>query len=786
MQPVEKACKRSEVPSTDQRYKYISHLIAREHFVILERLVRERSLALIVIQLEHFYETIREMGEEMGFKMLQMLDEEVELCLSAALSHFNVLAVTNFHVNGRIVYLDVGSNAGNFRDAVLNFQMALLNRMQERNKSYPECAADITVGSAIIKKKGTYLLHAAILQALCEAQDCSSRRADTHYSAREQRLQRLLQAGSMPVVYDPLVELASGNVFGWEALIEEDTDGVFQGHDSVIAHAEKTGEVPALERLYRKASLERLGGLPMNQKLFLRFHLQSLTDVTFESRAFGRRLKAMGMEAQHLVIQLREAHCLQNISFILDRVETFRQEGFKVAITRVGSGQSSLHPISHIRPDYIKLDASLAQGVDHNPIKRVMVETFVTLGEKIGARVIAEGLRRDTELTSLLSMGVHLAQGPILGKPAHPKPMTENPIPPSLSSSTKVLGELKCSSRVEGLVHKCLEVSPETTVSAVKNILKDQPPISSVVVTRNRVPIGLVMNYSLDRQLGTNYGIPLYYHREVARIMDSSPLIVDAREPVEKVARAAMERDSHRVYDDIIVTKDGVLLGTISVQKMLDTLARVQVEMAKGANPLTGFPGNVAIEQEINRRSSHGIGCSLIYADLDNFKAYNDEYGFENGDKMILFAARVIKEAVSTHGSHDDFLGHVGGDDFVVISRQENARDICEAIVESFNGEIGSLYNEEDRRRGYIVGRSRDGSGEKTFPLVSVSMGIVDCAFQEPFSMDDLSHRVAEIKKYAKSIKGNSYVRDRRAPVGACKESKPLTLVSASSGKKAC
>jgi diguanylate cyclase (GGDEF)-like protein len=187
--------------------------------------------------------------------------------------------------------------------------------------------------------------------------------------------------------------------------------------------------------------------------------------------------------------------------------------------------------------------------------------------------------------------------------------------------------------------------------------------------------------------------------------------------------------------------------------------------MAKGANPLTGLPGNVAIEQEINRRARVKTPSSLIYIDLDNFKVYNDVYGFENGDKVILFTSQVLVDVLKDEGSQTDFLGHVGGDDFVIISEQGSAERICKAIIDKFEKQASKLYNQEDRKRGFIFGKGRDGV-EREFSLISVSIGIVDCEFKCSFTMDEMSHRVAEVKKYSKSIPGNSYVKDRRSPLG--------------------
>jgi diguanylate cyclase (GGDEF)-like protein len=223
----------------------------------------------------------------------------------------------------------------------------------------------------------------------------------------------------------------------------------------------------------------------------------------------------------------------------------------------------------------------------------------------------------------------------------------------------------------------------------------------------------------------------------------------------------AMKRESYKIYDHIVVTRGGRLAGVVSVQKMLDTMARVQVEMAKGANPLTGLPGNLAIENEMERRRCFQLATSLIYVDLDHFKIYNDYYGFKDGDRVLLLLGRILAYAVRRHGLRDDFVGHVGGDDFVMITTPARAERISQSVVRCFGRLIGRCYKEEDRQRGVIPGKDRKGR-EGDFPMISVSLAIVDRHGE--MSFDLIQRRAAEMKHYAKTLPGNKFVRDRRGP----------------------
>ena len=287
--------------------------------------------------------------------------------------------------------------------------------------------------------------------------------------------------------------------------------------------------------------------------------------------------------------------------------------------------------------------------------------------------------------------------------------------------------------------------------------------MGAVVVVRGERPIGLVMNHHLDKALSSQYGLALYYNRPVSLIMDPSPLYAEAATAVENVAREAMKRPRAKVFDHIVVTGRGSLVGVVSVQHMMDVIATAQVEMAKGMNPLSGLPGNVAIELEMERRCNSGSPFAVIYADLDNFKVYNDTYGFKNGDQIILMLARIMSWAVRRHGGRPrDFTGHIGGDDLVIMCEQDSAERICLAITRCFGRLVRRCYMPSDRDRGWIECKGREGETRK-FPLVSVSLAIVDCVGM--CDLAALGHRAAAMKKYAKSIEGNSWVRDRRGGV---------------------
>jgi len=180
------------------------------------------------------------------------------------------------------------------------------------------------------------------------------------------------------------------------------------------------------------------------------------------------------------------------------------------------------------------------------------------------------------------------------------------------------------------------------------------------------------------------------------------------------------------------------------------------------SNPLTGLPGNPSIEKEVEARIRDGRAFSFLYFDLDNFKAFNDYYSYMAGDGMIRLLARVLQEVVSEGAGPDDFVGHVGGDDFVAISTPDRSRDIAAEVIARFDGEVLEHYRQDDRDRGYVVIQNRRGELEK-FPVVSVTIALIESIDGEITHLAQLNDLVADLKKLGKREPGSVMVEDRRS-----------------------
>jgi len=245
-----------------------------------------------------------------------------------------------------------------------------------------------------------------------------------------------------------------------------------------------------------------------------------------------------------------------------------------------------------------------------------------------------------------------------------------------------------------------------------------------------------------------------------------------------EVCKALREDESNNLMPIIILTSQdneedkltGLELGADDyitkpfnprelLSRVNNTLKRI--DRNRWANPLTGLRGNLEIQAEITRRIAKNTVFSVIYADLDNFKPFNDAYGFASGDAAIKLTADIITDNVNLFGTNEDFIGHVGGDDFVVITEPGRADAICEGIINDFDHKITSLYNNEDVKRGYITTENRKRQVIK-YPILSISIAVVSNENRRLKNHMEVSEIAAELKYRAKAVRGSVFIKDKR------------------------
>lgn len=198
---------------------------------------------------------------------------------------------------------------------------------------------------------------------------------------------------------------------------------------------------------------------------------------------------------------------------------------------------------------------------------------------------------------------------------------------------------------------------------------------------------------------------------------------------------------------------------TVLLSKVKNILDRKKQSM--DVNPLTGLPGNLTIQQTVEKHIANKDSFSLLYIDLANFKSFNDKYGFYRGDEVIKFTASLLTNMTKEHGSVSDFVGHVGGDDFIIISSIDNSMKIAENIIENFDAQIRHFYDKEDLKNGFIVAPDRQDT-VKQIPIMTISISIIDTNIACLSHYAEIAKRAAELKKEIKKQKKSAFIFERR------------------------
>ncbi len=269
----------------------------------------------------------------------------------------------------------------------------------------------------------------------------------------------------------------------------------------------------------------------------------------------------------------------------------------------------------------------------------------------------------------------------------------------------------------------------------------------------------------------------------VTRVSRAYPtaVIVDASRPADEALRLfrmakgesftavvpviayVEEEGADATADALEAGADEVLCGDLSDREceLRLRLALRRAERDVSVHPTTRLPGTVQIERDIAQRLRNGERFAVCYADLDHFKEFNDRYGYNNGDRVILLLSRILRDVVRAH-SPAAFVGHIGGDDFIFNAPLPDFRLCCEEVISVFNELIPLQYSEEDQERGYFVGKDRRGEVYKV-PLMTLSIGVVTNEHREFSHTAQIGELATEMKAYAKTLPGSLYVVDRRS-----------------------
>jgi len=583
---------------------------------------------------------------------------------------------------------------------------------------------------------------------------------DTHMTS----LEDIILHRKLTALFQPILDLKSGEFHGYEGLIRGPSDSKLHSPVNLFGAAAQQNLTLEVEMLSRQIVLESFVQLNLPGNLFLNVSPETLLHPSFKNGCTLDFIKKIGLSPKRVVIEITENQPTYDFAGMRSALLHYRGMGFQIAIDDLGEGFSSLRLWSELRPEFIKIDMHFVQDVDTDPIKLQFLRSIQLIAESCGTHVIAEGIETGRELSTIRDLGIMLGQGYFISRPAPTPPLLAPMETSSILNTRKTNGYPNNAFTSQGKViaQKLLShiepVHPETENEKVLERFSANPTLRAIPVVRLGIPVGLINRANFIDHFVKPFQRELLGKKPCSLSMHKDPLLVEKNMPIEELGHYIADADERHFTNGFIITNQGRYLGIASGQDLLRELTQLQIDAARYANPLTMLPGNVPINEHIEKLLHAGIPFYACYCDLDNFKPYNDVYSYRHGDEMIQLAGRILSWACDPKL---DFIGHIGGDDFILLMQSRDYQARCEQALRSFEQAASLLFKPEHLDAGGYT--SEDRHNQTIFhPLVSMSIGASHITSDRYFSHHQVSAAATAAKKGAKRTLGNSmYVEQR-------------------------
>ncbi|KUZ80360.1 EAL domain-containing protein [Burkholderia ubonensis] len=567
------------------------------------------------------------------------------------------------------------------------------------------------------------------------------------------RTARLIADRALAAVFQPIVDLGSGTVIAYEGLIRGPRGTDLETPAALFAQAAREGATIALEHAAAITCLDAFAALGCDGKLFLNFSAGAILALARGREHVCTLLERAQIAAERIVIELTEQNATADLAQVAPAVALLRDAGIQFALDDYGTANASMNLWLRLHPDVVKIDRFFIHDIALDPLKFEAVRAMQHFAHASGAKLIAEGIEHERDLIVVRDMGICCVQGFLLGRP-HAQP--ERVVAPAARDAIRaphiaVFPDASRAARPSGTVAaKMLVAAPalprDVTSNDVLALFNRMPELHAVALVEHERPVALVNRRSfMDR-----FALP--YHREVfgkkpcLQFANDAPLMIENATTVEQLALLLANNDQRYLADGFVITEHGRYVGLGTGESLVRAVTEMRIEAARYANPLTFLPGNIPISAHIDRLLARDAGFHACYVDLNQFKPFNDQYGYWQGDEVLKYAATVLAGICDPQR---DFLGHVGGDDFLVLFQSDDWHARATAAIGRFNDGAQRFYTLADQRAGGLHGEDRHGN-PAFFGFVTMAIGAVGVPAGAHRAMRYGSDEIASVAALAK------------------------------------
>ena len=571
-------------------------------------------------------------------------------------------------------------------------------------------------------------------------------------------IHEFIEFDMLSAVFQPIIDFRAHAYFAFEGLIRGPANTPYHTPQALFAAAERHGLRQELERGCREAVFRAFAQLQLPGKLFINASPDSLDDEVFRNGGTLDLLRRLGISPSRVVIELTENQRINDFPAIHQTLSHYRSLGYQIAIDDLGEGFANLRMWSEVKPEYVKIDRHFISGIADDHLKFQFVKAMQDLAETCSARIIAEGIETEADCLAVRDLGIACGQGYLIAMPtAVPRPIPADHMVGILRQRSIIVfpnGSAQNGNvTVRSLARAIVPLTPETNNDEVCRRFEAEPELISLPVVTHGVPLGLINRHALIDRFARPFRRELFGRKPCTQFMDPLPLIINEDSTVQEAGRL-ISRSAHRhLYDGFIVTNNGEYIGVGSAHDLMGIIAEMQIQAARYANPLSQLPGNVPINEHIDRLLQQQVLFTACYFDIDHFKPFNDTYGYRKGDDIIQLVAQIAREISDPR---TDFVGHIGGDDFMVLFQSDDWEARCARALVLFDEGIAHVVPPEDLRTGGYMGENR--RGEAVFHSApTLSIGALQVLTGDYESHQAISAAAANAKKYAKKIQQRNF-----------------------------
>jgi diguanylate cyclase (GGDEF)-like protein len=572
---------------------------------------------------------------------------------------------------------------------------------------------------------------------------------------RPETIRSLIETRRLTPHFQPIVDLADGRVYAHEALVRTPVGCRWPNPDALFAAARQQNETDTLEIECIRLALLNWQRQPAAGKLFLNISASTLVKMMTQMEIDRLLTVAVRgpLRSADIVIELTEHEHVKDFDALQNAVRRVRRHGMSIALDDFGDGRSSLRLWSEIKPEIVKIDKYFTQGLERHADKVQTLRALMQISQTLGSALVAEGIETADELRLLRDLGIPYGQGWLLGRPAAAAVQAALPAAREVIGSKQlaVIPENRRTASPQASPWALLEEAAPVLASTTNQELfarfeTDETLFAVAVVDEQHRPVGLVSRQEFVARCAKRYFPELFGRKSCLLFANQSPRIVDLNADIDALTEVLTSEDQRYLTEGFIVTDGGRYRGLGSGERLVRRVTESRIEAARHANPLTLLPGNIPLTQHIERLLGSGREFVACYGDLNHFKPFNDIYGYWRGDEMI----RLVSRCFSAHvAATRDFLGHVGGDDFIVLFQSLDWEARCEAIVSDFNQQARTLYDEQALEAGGVMAEDRHGT-VRFHELVTLSIGACRVPPHSGATPEQVASAAAAAKQKAK------------------------------------